>query len=280
VHVRRPRLDYESHAIVLDRNELGALLVVAGLGSPVEHALTSLLALNGLRASEATGANIEHLGLERGHRTLVITRKGGKVVTIPLASRTARAIDLVIGERTEGPLFVSADGRRLDRHSAARIVPAAPGLPSTSARTRCGMRSSLPLSTPTCHRGTCRKPPPTPTHGPPRLRPGTHQPGPARHLYRRRLHSRGSQITHPTRVCLPLLGRQADPKPGSAVAEIARPQTSTAPANRLTCAAESAALALGRVIQNRKLCVYGVVPLGVARGKPEGRVPLCRFGCR
>ena len=25
----------------------------------------------------ATGADIEHRGLERGHRTLVITRKGG-----------------------------------------------------------------------------------------------------------------------------------------------------------------------------------------------------------
>ena len=45
--------------------------------------------------SEATDADIEHLGLERGHRTLVITRKGGKVVTIPLAPRTARAIGLV-----------------------------------------------------------------------------------------------------------------------------------------------------------------------------------------
>jgi integrase len=54
--------------------------------------------------SEAAGADIEHLGLERGHRTLVITRKGSKVVTIPLAPRTARAIDLATGERTEGPL--------------------------------------------------------------------------------------------------------------------------------------------------------------------------------
>jgi len=121
-HVRRPRVDYESHAVALDRNELGALLAAAGLGPPAEHALISLLALNGLRVSEATGADIEHLGLERGHRTLVITRKGGKVVTIPLAPRTARAIDLVISERTEGPLFTAADGRRLDRHGAARIV--------------------------------------------------------------------------------------------------------------------------------------------------------------
>jgi integrase/recombinase XerD len=74
-HVRRPRVDYESHAVALDRNELGAILVAAGLGPPAEHALISLLALNGLRVSEATAADIEHLGLERGHRTLTITRK-------------------------------------------------------------------------------------------------------------------------------------------------------------------------------------------------------------
>jgi integrase/recombinase XerD len=65
VHVRRPRLDYESHAVGLDRNEVGALLVAAGLGTPVEHALISLLALNGLRVLEAIGADIEALGLER-----------------------------------------------------------------------------------------------------------------------------------------------------------------------------------------------------------------------
>jgi len=121
-HVRRPRLDYESHATGLERNELGALLVAAGLGTAAEHALISLLALNGLRVSEATGADIEALGTERGHRTLVITRKGGKVVTIPLAPRTARAIDLAIGERCEGPVFLAPDGRRLDRHGAGRIV--------------------------------------------------------------------------------------------------------------------------------------------------------------
>ena len=45
-----------------------------------------------------------------------------KVVTIPLAPRTARAIDLAIGERTDGPVFLAADGQRLDRHGAGRIV--------------------------------------------------------------------------------------------------------------------------------------------------------------
>jgi integrase/recombinase XerD len=122
VHVRRPRIDYESHATGLDRNEVGALLVAAGLGSAGEHALVSLLVLNGLRVSEATGADIDRLGLERGHRTLTILRKGGKIVTIPLAPRTARAIDLALGERLEGPIFAGADGQRLDRHAAGRIV--------------------------------------------------------------------------------------------------------------------------------------------------------------
>jgi integrase len=69
----------ELHAVALDRNELGALLAAVGLGRPFEHALISLLALNGLRVCEATGAGIEHLGLEHGHRTLTITREGGQV---------------------------------------------------------------------------------------------------------------------------------------------------------------------------------------------------------
>ena len=43
-------------------------------------------------------------------------------MTIPLAPRTARAIDLAVGERADGPVFLAADGRRLDRHGAGRIV--------------------------------------------------------------------------------------------------------------------------------------------------------------
>ena len=85
--VRRLRVDYESHAVALDRNELGALLVAAGLGQPLEHALISLLALNGLRVSEATGADIEQLGLERGHRTLTITRKTSQELKCQAAPR-------------------------------------------------------------------------------------------------------------------------------------------------------------------------------------------------
>ena len=121
-HVRRPRLDDKSHATGLDRNEVGAMLVAAGLAGARDHALISLLALNGLRVSEALGADIEDLGLERGHRTLTIVRKGGKVVTVPLAPRTARAIDLAVGERCDGPILDGANGARIDRHAAGRMV--------------------------------------------------------------------------------------------------------------------------------------------------------------
>ncbi len=122
LNVRRPKVDYESRTLGLDRNELGAFLVQAGLGSARDHALASLLALNGLRISEALGADIGDLDFERGHRTLKILRKGGKHAVIPLAPRTSRAIDLYIGERTTGPIFLGAKGGRMDRYAADRMV--------------------------------------------------------------------------------------------------------------------------------------------------------------
>jgi len=122
VNLRRPKVDYESRTLGLDRNELGAFLVQAGMSSPRDHALAVLLAINGLRISEALGADIGDLDDERGHRTLKILRKGGKRVTIPLAPRTSRVIDLYIGERMTGPIFLGAHGDRMDRHAADRMV--------------------------------------------------------------------------------------------------------------------------------------------------------------
>ncbi len=122
LNIRRPKVDYESRTLGLDRNELGAFLVQAGIASPRDHALASLLALNGLRISEALGADIEDLDFERGHRTLKVLRKGGKHVIIPLAPRTSRVVDLYIGERVSGPIFLGAKGGRMDRYAADRMV--------------------------------------------------------------------------------------------------------------------------------------------------------------
>jgi hypothetical protein len=168
-HVRRPRVDYESHAVALDRNELGALLVAAGLGSPAEHALISLLALNGLRVSEATGPDIEHLGLERGHRTLTITRiraarsspsrshRGppGRSTWPSASARKGRCS----WPRTGGGWIGMAPG------GSSGALPAGPGSASPSRPTRSGTRSSPPRWTPGSLCGTCRKPPHTPIRG-------------------------------------------------------------------------------------------------------------------
>jgi integrase/recombinase XerD len=121
-NMRRPRQRQESTMSGLDRNELGAFLVQAGLSGARDHALACLLALNGLRVSEAIGTDVDDLGLERGHHTLRIVRKGGNTVIVPLAPRTARTVYLAIGERTEGPIFVTDSGDRMNRHQAARVV--------------------------------------------------------------------------------------------------------------------------------------------------------------
>ena len=88
----------------------------------------SLLAFSGLQCSGATGASIQDLGIEHGPRTLVITCNGGKVVT-SRSPRAARAIDLAIGERSEGPDSLYPAGRRLAMMNLvpAVVVPAACG---------------------------------------------------------------------------------------------------------------------------------------------------------
>jgi integrase/recombinase XerD len=122
VHVRRPKVSQESTRLGLDRSELGAFLVQAGLSGGNDHALACLLALNALRVSEAWGADLCDLALANGHRVVRIVGKGNQPALIPLAPRTSRAIDAAVGERTDGPLLARADGRRLDRHAAGRIV--------------------------------------------------------------------------------------------------------------------------------------------------------------
>jgi len=121
-NVRRPKVPEESRTLGLDRNELAALLIQAGLGDLRDGALITLLALNGLRISEALNTDIDDLSDERGHRTLAIVRKGGKHVTIPLAPRTGRALDLYVADRTVGPIFLGVEGGRMDRYCADRMV--------------------------------------------------------------------------------------------------------------------------------------------------------------
>jgi hypothetical protein len=120
-YVRRPKV-YPTEGHGMDRGELGRFLFTAERFDRAHAALAVLLGLNGLRVSEACAANIEDLGVERGHRTLRIVGKGNKPAVIPLVPRTARTIDLAIGERSQGPILRRCDGQRLDRRTAHRWV--------------------------------------------------------------------------------------------------------------------------------------------------------------
>ena len=72
----------------------------------------SCVALNGLRVSGVTGADIGALGLERRHRTITITHNGGKVVATPADARHRKG-DRPGRQRTlRRPIFLTPDARQ------------------------------------------------------------------------------------------------------------------------------------------------------------------------
>jgi site-specific recombinase XerD len=117
-YVRRPKV-HPSQGHGMDRTELGRFLFTAERLGHHCAALAVLLGLNGLRVSEACETDIGDLGFDRGHRTVRILGKGHKPAVIPLVPRTARTVDLAIGERREGPILIRHDGQRLE---ARRVV--------------------------------------------------------------------------------------------------------------------------------------------------------------
>jgi integrase/recombinase XerD len=121
-HVRRPRLDYESHATGLDRNEVGAMLVAAGLAGARDHALISLAGAQ--RTAGVRSHRRRHRGPRPGARAPHAhdPAQGWQGRDHTDGARTARAIDLVVGERCQGPIFIGTNGKRIDRHAAGRVV--------------------------------------------------------------------------------------------------------------------------------------------------------------
>ena len=74
--------------------ELGAFMAQGTAGSVVDQALACTA-----RAAHLRGPahDIEHLGIQRGHRTVTVLGKGSKLAVIPLPPRVARAVDLPRG---------------------------------------------------------------------------------------------------------------------------------------------------------------------------------------
>lgn len=120
--VRRPRVPKESPTLGLDRTETEELLAAAAASDPRDLALVLLLTLNGLRVSEVCRARAEDLTTERGHRVLEVHGKGDRIDRVPLAPRTAEALETALAGRTTGPILTTDDGQPWNRHRAAYAV--------------------------------------------------------------------------------------------------------------------------------------------------------------
>ena len=94
-HVRRPRVANESPTLGLTHLQFEAILSAArdSSWSTFDFALVAMLGLLGLRIFEATGADLEDLGEEHGHRVLLVRGKGDKHCTRASPPAVARAIE-------------------------------------------------------------------------------------------------------------------------------------------------------------------------------------------
>jgi integrase/recombinase XerD len=122
-NVRRPKVSDDSSTVGLTADELDRLLTAAEAHSARSAALVSLLVYNGLRIAEVLGCDVEHFSHQRGHRVLRIVRKGGKASTEPLAPIVLHALELYVGARTSGPIFLNADGtQRLSYSTSYALI--------------------------------------------------------------------------------------------------------------------------------------------------------------
>lgn len=114
IHVDRPTVDPDhSGTEGLTEDETARLLAEARRLSPRAYAVVMLLYTLGLRVDEALAADITSLGYDRGHRVITVVRKRGKTAKLPLPPLTVDALDTYLGDRTEGPLFLTRTGARL-----------------------------------------------------------------------------------------------------------------------------------------------------------------------
>jgi len=79
------------------------------VNAPRNRAIFLLAVMNGLRVSEMSNINIQDFGIDSGKRVIYLLRKGyiEKSNFIVLQDKTYKMLMALIGDRTEGALFVS-----------------------------------------------------------------------------------------------------------------------------------------------------------------------------
>jgi site-specific recombinase XerD len=119
----RPKVDKGNTSRSTPVLEVEEIQAVANAAENEFDALVVLLlyTLAG-RVSEMVAADVTDR-IERGRRSyLDVTRKEHKERILPLPVTVAELLDAHTAGRTDGPLLLDADGRRLDRHDVARLL--------------------------------------------------------------------------------------------------------------------------------------------------------------
>lgn len=122
-YLKRPYVDpYHTETRGLSQDEAQAMIKAAGEVGLRELASIVLMLLLGLRVSEVVGSNVEDIGIERGQRTIDVTRKGGKRQRLPLTAAVDAAVIAYLAGRESGPLILTSTGRRCSSRQQTRIV--------------------------------------------------------------------------------------------------------------------------------------------------------------
>ena len=118
--MRMPRWHVDRSTIAfLNPQQVGQLLRAAESMSPAHHALIALMAMLGLRVSEACAVQIGDLTEDAlGYVGLTATRTGGKTSRMPVPVPLLRILRAAIGDRTTGPVIVTRAGRQQNRRGA------------------------------------------------------------------------------------------------------------------------------------------------------------------
>jgi integrase/recombinase XerD len=143
----RPKASSESTTVGLSKGEAVAFLRRArDHESARDRALLALLLKDGLRVSEATGADVGAVRPNAGHVTISVTRKGGKVQALVMAPSVHTLVGEYLEQRgraaglegaaevpVDEPLFATVAGGRVTQRSVYRLVQRvarAAGIPS------------------------------------------------------------------------------------------------------------------------------------------------------
>lgn len=121
--VERPTVDREKqHRTWLSAVELASLIKYSAKVGARERALVSLLGAMGLRVGEACSLEIENVTHARGYMVLNYIGKGNRAAHTDVPVTEAPVLERVMAGRVEGPILLNADGNRMDRAAAARML--------------------------------------------------------------------------------------------------------------------------------------------------------------